>query len=585
MIFTVRKFVNSNIGWFYETRNTIGEHGRERAVNINSPVFEQWFPEGVSTPRVNINTRYFQGNGAELSNEIVKDIGRPIANQGGGKNWRLAGEAIPGQYYGSIRTGDLMLMMFDRKERLLSWICVRKESDDTRTISKVEEQTYESILNILGNPNADRNMWLPESAKVPLIISKAKSVHPLAGELLLEMSYIHEKWQEANKSNGLEVSSILSTRFISSLLTKQFVILTGMTGSGKTRLAQSFAHWLSASSKQYEVISVGADWIGNENILGYADALDKSNYVSTSVLELILRADTYKELPHFLVFDEMNLSHVERYFSDFLSSMESGEPINLYSGSEQRGHIPYKITLPPNLFVIGTINVDETTYSFSPKVLDRANVIEFRVSEEMLSSFLENPFTKVTEVSSGSGANFGESFIEMIKSPGRLDNDTMQQLKIELLMFFRVLSKFNLEFGFRTAKEITRFFYMHKNVVGPNWDFHSGMDAQCIQKMLPKISGSRKKIEPILAALGILCFHERKWKINQGIVELENLEELVSLALQAGKLQDQELYLLFEGSEGLKYPIENAQYKLSFDKITRMLLQLEQQGFTSFSEG
>ena len=72
----------------------------------------------------------------------------------------------------------------------------------------------------------------------------------------------------------------------------------------------------------------------------------------------------------------MNLSHVERYFSDFLSAMESEDPIHLHDNMKLNVP-PWKIELPLNLFVVGTVNVDETTYMFSPKVLDRANTIEF----------------------------------------------------------------------------------------------------------------------------------------------------------------------------------------------------------------
>ena len=71
----------------------------------------------------------------------------------------------------------------------------------------------------------------------------------------------------------------------------------------------------------------------------------------------------------------MNLSHVERYFADFLSALESGEKIPLHKNIVSE--IEQEMKLPNNLMVVGTVNVDETTYMFSPKVLDRANVIEF----------------------------------------------------------------------------------------------------------------------------------------------------------------------------------------------------------------
>ena len=101
-------------------------------------------------------------------------------------------------------------------------------------------------------------------------------------------------------------------------------------------------------------------------------------------------------MPHFLILDEMNLSHVERYFADMLSAIESGEPLHLHSEAGTVGHpalpsgVPRELSLPPNLFIVGTVNVDETTYMFSPKVLDRANVLEFRVTEEEMVGFLAN---------------------------------------------------------------------------------------------------------------------------------------------------------------------------------------------------
>ena len=86
-----------------------------------------------------------------------------------------------------------------------------------------------------------------------------------------------------------------------------------------------------------------------------------------------------------MILDEMNLSYVERYFADFLSSLESHSPILLWD--KESDGVPKSISLPRNLFIVGTINVDETTYMFSPKVLDRANVIEFKINEAEMESY------------------------------------------------------------------------------------------------------------------------------------------------------------------------------------------------------
>ena len=131
------------------------------------------------------------------------------------------------------------------------------------------------------------------------------------------------------------------------------------------------------------------------------------------LLDLILESSKIENSnkPYFLILDEMNLSHVERYFADFLSAMESNELISLHKSDDENYKddvviVPKSIELPNNLFVIGTVNIDETTYMFSPKVLDRANVIEFAtipVKNYMLNDlnqaelkgnidYLENPY-------------------------------------------------------------------------------------------------------------------------------------------------------------------------------------------------
>lgn len=132
------------------------------------------------------------------------------------------------------------------------------------------------------------------------------------------------------------------------------------------------------------IVPVGADWTDNTKMFGFYNPLEEK-YVSTPALDFILQAIKNPEIPYFLILDEMNLSHVERYFSDFLSAMESDEEIPLYRLSkdkeideEQSEEIPEKIKLPKNLFVTGTVNIDETTYMFSPKVLDRSNVVEYK---------------------------------------------------------------------------------------------------------------------------------------------------------------------------------------------------------------
>lgn len=261
--------------------------------------------------------------------------------------------------------------------------------------------------------------------------------------------------------------------------------------------------------KGCEMIAVGADWTSNENLLGYPDALSKNSYrkPDNGALDLILMAKDDPDNPYFLILDEMNLSHVERYFADFLSAMESGQPINLHddTGSDWDG-VPAKLKIPDNLFVIGTVNVDETTYMFSPKVLDRANVIEFRVSKDEMKDFLGNPIKPDLEAIAGQGAQYAKAFVSEARDKNvQLDVDTRAKVSAELMELFPQLQEAGAEFGYRTAHEICRFVYFHKKLSGEGWKFEDAMDAAIMQKLLPKLHGSKKKLGPVLEKLDGLC--------------------------------------------------------------------------------
>ena len=111
----------------------------------------------------------------------------------------------------------------------------------------------------------------------------------------------------------------------------------------------------------------------------------------------------------------MNLSHVERYFADFLSVMESNEEIPLYAEGTVDNGVPSKLKVPANLFIIGTVNIDETTNMFSPKVLDRANTIEFRINNNEMEGFLGSANDLNMKALLDKGANYVSKFYKSFK--------------------------------------------------------------------------------------------------------------------------------------------------------------------------
>jgi 5-methylcytosine-specific restriction protein B len=406
---------------------------------------------------------------------------------------------------------------------------------------------------------------------------------------------------------GLRFPMPLAMRFLASLLSKRFVILTGLSGSGKTKIATALARWLTRDpgfvdpmnpqwgkhpNPNYVLVPVGADWNGNENIIGYPDGLRSDKYVTKPALELMRRASMpeFSNEPHFLILDEMNLSHVERYFSDLLSMIESGESITLYADERDSAGVvvdtrsfPPTLRLPPNVYIIGTVNVDETTYMFSPKVLDRANVIELRVEPDDMAGFLRSPATPSPENLDGIGADFGSPLVSLSQGPvPTLNGDFKKRFDSEMTLFFEALRDHGAEFGYRVALESTRLVHFLRTLGdGKCWidgegdaatghwsDADEGqrdwldhaLDAVVVQKMLPKLHGSKAKMGRLLKQLFNLAAspHAGETRTLAGLRDL--------------------------GEPTFAHPEGFPRYPLTADKVVRMWRHLEANGFTSFPE-
>ena len=456
---------------------------------------------------------------------------------------------------------DFGLLIFDNVNFKLETIIDELETnviDETTEIGDIDRRTVGngSVKAILG-----RNNYI-KFLKDLLVQQRTKaSVVPENKTLEKQVNFKISNFQDSCEKSGLNYNDVLIIRFISSLLSKPFVILSGLSGSGKTKIAQSFVEWICQNNSQYRIVPVGADWTNREPLLGYPNGLNPDEYITpdSGVLHLLLEAskDQNQKKPYFIILDEMNLSHVERYFADFLSIMESKDTVKLYTGSDRSStdglDITQQIGWPKNVFIIGTVNIDETTYTFSPKVLDRANVIEFRITEEEIAAFLNNPGIPDLSKLSKQGANMAENFLAIAAIS---DTDKNEELTNKLNLFFSELKKVGAEFGYRTASEIMQLVAKLK-ALEPTIQNNVCLDIAIMQKLLPKLHGSRSKLVKVLIALAALCIEDKQK--DEFIKNFEN-----------------HLKNDFDGIE--------VKFDVSFEKLIRMYKNVLANGFTSYAE-
>jgi 5-methylcytosine-specific restriction protein B len=306
------------------------------------------------------------------------------------------------------------------------------------------------------------------------------------------------------------------------LSARPFAVLTGVSGTGKTRLAQLLARFLTEAlpggaegdrdGPRVALVPVRPDWLDSRGVLGYFNALQGAGaYEDTAALRLLLRACRHPEEPHFLILDEMNLARVEHYLAELLSAMESGEAIPLHGRPggvptvDGARVVPPAVPVAPNLFVVGTINVDETTHPFSLKVLDRAWTWEFVPSPptELLRAWLkerrvERPATEDERRALLRGDAPEDPVRPLVLALGR---DGVGQ-RVDRL--FEAMAACGRPFGFRVATELLRF--VHQCERGgidapPSWH----LDHAVLGKVLPRLSGTRRDLEAVLAQLSRVC--------------------------------------------------------------------------------
>ena len=300
---------------------------------------------------------------------------------------------------------------------------------------------------------------------------------------------------------GFSYEGQLIENFYLSLKSKPFVILAGTSGTGKTRLVRLFAEAIGA---QYHQVAVRPDWSDSTDLFGHTDL--NGTFVPGCMLDFLSEAQRNPDHPYILCLDEMNLARVEYYLSDFLSVIETREfqeekittdalvPDGLY-GKDEAARKKYGVILfPENLYVVGTVNMDETTFPFSRKVLDRANTIEFNYVDlvpdfsgtvESIRLKEKNDFLKT-------------EYLRLAQCPEEMQED-IHQYCLQLEKINRILQTANAHVGYRVRDEIC--FYMLNNRDAHLLSDDAALDHEIMQKILPRIQGSGVSIKEMLCKL------------------------------------------------------------------------------------
>lgn len=365
-------------------------------------------------------------------------------------------------------------------------------------------------------------------------------------------------FQEVALSKKLAYEPSNLNNFHTAMKTQSFVILAGMSGTGKSKIVQCYHEALNKfankSSKNFGTkkskllfVPVRPFWQDDSDLLGY---LDSSQGIyrpgESGLVDFIKEANENPDECYIVCLDEMNLAKVEHYFSQFLSVLErdiKDRHINLYN-DKLNGRIynqndyPSRLTLSENLFFVGTVNIDESTHQFSDKVLDRANIItldlcSFKDVRNSISKHLANKDKKEIEEASGNMEPL-RTYIKLKSMKRQHNNDVLNSDEVDLLW------KFNLEMqqankqlgvGYRIVEQIENYIANLPN--SEYLDRNDAIDLQITQRILTKLRGSQGQLGNLIGKIESENYIEgRLYKLLNDYSSLSKFE-LAKLKLES----------------------------------------------------
>ena len=353
-------------------------------------------------------------------------------------------------------------------------ITVSSGADQIIAVGIIAEPGYEWVSGE-AKPHCIHVDWKAEIGRsIPIQTNwPNRMIHPIKPEVFRRI--VEDDWPTSTSytppsfedivvavwEKGMSISERTLRRYHQSLETGKFVILSGLSGTGKTWLTELYANAVGAKRLCQPV---SPNWNTDEDLLGYHNPVegqyhhtDTSRFLQSAEREYMsANASNRKPRPYHLVLDEMNLARVEHYFAKLLSKMEERKR----QGAETLELGPQtEIRLTPNLFFVGTVNIDETTHEFADKVYDRAQLIEMKAPREQLIEEIED-------------APYSEIVVDVWDAVSKV-----------------------APFGFRVLNEIQEYTGNASNHGG---EWKEALDEQLLQKVLVKVKGTKPEVKESL---------------------------------------------------------------------------------------
>lgn len=361
--------------------------------------------------------------------------------------------------------------------------------------------------------------------------------------------------QAAMDAEGYMISTAELANFYLAMTVSPMVILSGISGTGKSLLPRKFA---KLTGSGFNPIPVQPQWADNSDLFGYVPTLSPTKYIDGALTKSLREATAAPSKLIIALLDEMNLAPVEHYFSDFLSVAEtrvrSGGRV---STDELPIELPEAVvgaadpyadlrgaTLPPNLRVVGTANMDESTHTFSPKVLDRAFTIE--LDDPVLTDFSSPGATSATTPDASALSLLATETIHESNAISIQEARTESQPLFEhvaglLAEIQEILAPAGIKFGYRTRDAIL--LYLHfwrKRGLADIMTGYAALDFCILQKVLPKVAGSGDALSDALKKLAAWLsaretpqagdpFPEFSGKLDRSVRKAERMAALLDL--------------------------------------------------------